>query len=141
MFGNILVAFKFSAAGLYALEKSVDLARTHGAKLHVFHALDYQLQNRDETDPELLNICKGIDQRFKAELKPMFVGLEGVSFEYFPADPALEICKMAAAVPADLIIIGCHQPFEKISMGRIDYIGMTILEKAPCPVMLVPFTD
>ena len=141
MFGNILVAFKFSTAGLYALEKSVDLALTHGAKLHVFHALDYQLQKRDETDPELLNICNEIDNRFEAELKPMFGGLETVSFDYFPADPALEVCKIAAAVPADLIIIGCHQPFEKISMGRIDYVGMTILEKAPCPVMLVPFTD
>jgi len=26
-------------------------------------------------------------------------------------------------------------------MGRIDYIGMTILENAPCPVMLVPLCD
>jgi len=26
-------------------------------------------------------------------------------------------------------------------MGRIDYVGMTILEKAPCPVMLVPLCD
>jgi hypothetical protein len=24
-------------------------------------------------------------------------------------------------------------------MGRLDYVGVTILENAPCPVMLVPY--
>jgi nucleotide-binding universal stress UspA family protein len=28
---------------------------------------------------------------------------------------------------------------EKISMGRLDYVGVTILENSPCPVMLVPY--
>jgi nucleotide-binding universal stress UspA family protein len=44
-------------------------------------------------------------------------------------------------LPADLIVLGCHQLTEKISMGRLDYVGVTILEKAPCPVMLVPYLE
>jgi hypothetical protein len=35
-------------------------------------------------------------------------------------------------------VLGCHQNPEKMCLGRIDYVGMTILEKAPCPVLLVP---
>ena len=41
----------------------------------------------------------------------------------------------------DLIVLGCHQHGRKLSLGRVDYVGITILEKAHCPVMLVPFAD
>ena len=58
-----------------------------------------------------------------------------------PADPALEVCKQAIQINADLIILGCHQLPEKLSLGRVDYIGITILEKAPCPVMLIPLSE
>jgi nucleotide-binding universal stress UspA family protein len=61
-------------------------------------------------------------------------------FKCRPGDPALEVCKLARRLPADLIVLGCHQLSEKMSMGRLDYVGITILEKAPCPVMLVPYT-
>ena len=53
----------------------------------------------------------------------------------------MDACRIAKNIRADLIVLGCHQSHHKISMGRIDYVGMTILEKAPCPVMLIPFTD
>jgi nucleotide-binding universal stress UspA family protein len=60
-------------------------------------------------------------------------------FKCLPADPALEVCKLARNLPADIIVLGCHQLSEKISMGRLDYVGITILEKAPCPVLLIPY--
>jgi nucleotide-binding universal stress UspA family protein len=50
----------------------------------------------------------------------------------------MEICKLARHNNCDLIILGSHQQAEKMSLGRIDYVGNTILEKAPCPVMLIP---
>lgn len=64
-----------------------------------------------------------------------------VSVSCFPADPALATCKLAREMEADLIVLGCHQLPEKMCLGRVDYIGMTILEKAPCPVMLVPLCE
>jgi nucleotide-binding universal stress UspA family protein len=67
--------------------------------------------------------------------------LKNVSFKSQPADPALRVCKLAHELPADLIVLGCHQLSEKISMGRLDYVGVTILEKSPCPVLLVPYSE
>jgi len=61
-----------------------------------------------------------------------------ITFGCLPADPALEICKIARHHKSDLIILGSHQESEKMCLGRVDYVGMTILEKASCPVMLVP---
>ena len=139
MFKLILAAVKFSPASLYALEKSAQLAKTYGAKLHLFHALDYRLQEYTPTDPRMTEVMRDTEKRFKTEVFPRLEGLSGVHYEYRPADPALEVCKLARAQKVDLIVLGCHQIVEKIGLGRIDYVGMTILEKAPCPIMLVPF--
>ena len=65
-------------------------------------------------------------------------GTSEVAIDYFPADPALEVCRIAGNIGADLIVVGCHQTHRRYSLGRVDYIGMTILEKAPCAVMLIP---
>ena len=108
MFKRILVAFKFGPASMYALKKSLELARQNDAELHIFHALDYLLQDTDENDPKLVEIREETGHR---------------------------------DIQADLLVLGCHSHKEKMCMGRIDYVGMTILEKAPCPVMLVPLCD
>jgi nucleotide-binding universal stress UspA family protein len=139
MFKKILVALKFSPASIYALKKGLDLARVNAAELHIFHALDYSLQGTDENNPKFVEIKKTTETRYKNEIAPLLGDLKKVTFKSLPADPALEVCKLARAIPADLIVLGCHQISEKISMGRLDYVGVTILEKAPCPVMLVPF--
>jgi nucleotide-binding universal stress UspA family protein len=139
MFRRILVALKFGPAGIEALKKSVELARVSNAELHIFHALDYSLQNTDDKTPELVEIKNKTEKRYRAEIEPLTANLKNVIFKSLPADPALEVCKQARNLPADLIVLGCHQLSEKISMGRLDYVGITILEKAPCPVMLVPY--
>jgi nucleotide-binding universal stress UspA family protein len=139
MFQRILVALKFGTAGIDALKRGAELARFSSAELHIFHALDYTLKDTDETAPELVAIKKKTESQYRAEIEPLTAGLTSVTFKCRPADPALEVCKLARNLPADLIVLGCHQLSEKISMGRLDYVGITILEKAPCPVMLVPY--
>lgn len=141
MFNRIIVALKFTSASKYALEKGIGLARDYGADLHIFHALDYNLKKLDEMDPSLIEKTEEVRQRFEEEIKPLFGDLENVTFGCQPADPALEVCKLAQDKEADLIIVGCHQLMEKSCVGRIDYVGMTILEMASCPVMLVPTCD
>ena len=141
MFERIIVALKFGPASLSALRKGVAIARLNNADLHIFHALDYLLQDLEVNDPKLLEAKGEIEERFKSDVAPILEDLQNVSFKCLPADPALEVCKMARDIEADLIILGCHQLQEKIGMGRVDYVGMTILEKAPCPVMLVPLID
>lgn len=139
MFKRVLVALKFGPAGIEALKKSVELARVNNAELHIFHALDYSLQASDENAPELVEIKKKTERHYRTEIEPLTAGLRDVMFKCLPADPALEVCRLARNLPADIIILGCHQLAEKISMGRLDYVGITILEKSPCPVMLVPY--
>jgi len=138
MFKRILIALKFAPASEFALVKGVELAKTHGAELHIFHALDYTLQRMEESDPKLIEIQEEIKDQYETRIKPLLGGLEDVRFKCQPADPGMEVCKQAIQIDADLILLGCHQLPEKMCLGRIDYIGSTILEKAPCPVMVIP---
>jgi nucleotide-binding universal stress UspA family protein len=141
MFGKILVALKFSPSGLNAIDVAVRLARAHGARLHVFHALDYHFKDVAGTDPKMNEALATVRQRIEADLTPRLAGSSDVAIDYFPADPALEVCRIAANIGADLIVVGCHQTHRRYSLGRVDYIGMTILEKAPCAVLLVPLIE
>jgi nucleotide-binding universal stress UspA family protein len=141
MFNRILVALKFGPASMFALKKSVELARQSDAELYIFHALDYLLQETDKNDPKLVEIREQAGRRYKTEIEPLLGTLKNISFKCRPADPALEACKLARDLQADLLVLGCHSRKEKMCMGRIDYVGMTILENAPCPVMLVPLCD
>ena len=125
-------------ASRFALEKGITLAKANGAELHIFHALDYRLKGLDRRDPKLLEFRKQIRHSIETEVKPLLNGFKNLTFGILPADPALEVCKIARYVNADLIILGSHQRLKKTSLGRLDYIGVTILENAPCPVMLVP---
>jgi nucleotide-binding universal stress UspA family protein len=79
-----------------------------------------------------------MEQQFETEIKPLIEEFPKFKFGSSPSDPALEICKIARQIQADLILLGCHDEPEKPRLARLDYVGVTILEKAPCPVMLVP---
>jgi nucleotide-binding universal stress UspA family protein len=140
MFNQILVALKFGPASIHALKKALELAQANDAVLHIFHAQDYSFQETDENDPEFVEMKKRTATLYAEEIEPLLAPLKNVTFNSQPADPALHVCKLAYTLPADLIVLGCHQLSEKISMGRLDYVGVTILENAPCPVMLVPYS-
>jgi nucleotide-binding universal stress UspA family protein len=141
MFNRILMALKFAPASEFALVKGVELAKLHGAELHIFHAMDYILSDLDESDPKLIESKNEAEKRYETRIKPLVSDLEKVIFKCKPADPALEVCKQALQLNADLIVLGCHQRPEKMCLGRVDYVGITILEKAPCPIMLVPLCE
>ncbi len=138
MFKRILIALKFTPATQTALEKGIEIASENGAELHIFHAQDFRLQDLDVSDPKRIELNRATKHRFETAVKPLLNGSQKATFGCRPADPAMEICKLARHNNCDLIILGSHQQPEKKPMGRINYVGNTILEKAPCPVMLVP---
>lgn len=138
MFKRILVALKFTPAGQTALKKGIEIASDNGAELHIFHAQDFRLQELDPDDPKRVELNRAMKHHFDTEVKPLLNGSNQATFGSRPADQGLEICKMARHKNCDLIILGSHQQPEKMPLGRINYVGNTILEKAPCPVMLVP---
>ena len=141
MFNQILMALKFGAASEFALVKGLELARAPDAELHILHALDFTLNELEEDDPKRVQAVEDARQQYAAKIKPLLSDFEKGSFICVPADPAMKTCKMARELNVDLIVLGCHQLPEKMCLGRVDYIGMTILEKAPCPVMLVPLCE
>ena len=141
MFERILVALKFAPASEFALSKGVELARSHDAELHILHVMDYMLKERGEEDPELMAYKEAAEQKYKVKFGPLMDDLDQVVFSCRPSDPALEVCRTAIEIEADLIVLGCHQLPEKQCLGRIDYVGMTNLEKAPCAVMMIPFCE
>ncbi|UCF89826.1 MAG: universal stress protein [Desulfobacterales bacterium] len=138
MFKKIILAFKFSPACRSALEKAIQLSIFNDAELFIFHALDYRLKGKDETDAELIELNQQMDHKFETEIKPLIEDFPKFKFGSSPSDPALEICRIAHQIQADLILLGCHDEPEKPRLARLDYVGVTILEKAPCPVILVP---
>ena len=141
MFNRILMALKFAAAAEFALVRGIELARAHDAELNIIHVLDYTLTELDEDDPNRVKAVTDAEQQYASKIKPLLGALKKVSFTCLPSDPALAVCKMARDINADLIILGCHQLPEKMCLGRVDYVGMTILEKAPCPILLVPLCE
>ena len=108
------------------------------AELLIFHALDYQLRKMDEKDPKAAEINQEMEQRFETEIRPALGDFPKFEFAYSPTHPGLEICRIARDIHADLILVGCHDEPDRHNITRLDYVGLTILEKAPCPVMLVP---
>jgi nucleotide-binding universal stress UspA family protein len=141
MFRRILMALKFASASEFALVKGAELAKIHGAQLHIFHAMDYVLAELDESDPKVVELRKDAEAYYESRVKPLLGDLKDVTFKCLPADPAMEVIKQAMQLDVDLIILGCHQLPQKMCLGRVDYVGITILEKAPCPVMLVPLCE
>lgn len=141
MFKRILMALKFAAASEFALVRGIELARAHDAELSIVHVLDYTLAELNADDPDRVKAVTDAEQQYSTKIKPLLRELKKVSFTCIPSDPALAVCKIARNMNADLIILGCHQLPEKMCLGRVDYVGMTILEKAPCPILLVPLCE
>lgn len=137
MFQRILTAMKFNPAGREALTRSAALARQHQAALYVAHILDYRLHADETSQDDVARAVGQANARFASELGHLTEGLK-VTFKSEPGDPAMSVCRLARDIQADLIVLGCHHLSQKLSLGRIDYVGITILEKAPCPVLLVP---
>ena len=113
MFNQILMALKFGAASEFALIKGIELARAHDAELHIFHALDYTLNELEEDDPKRVKVVEEAQQKYAAKIKPLLSDFEKETFICVPADPALQTCKIARDLNVDLNILGCHQLPEK----------------------------
>jgi nucleotide-binding universal stress UspA family protein len=139
IFNRILIGLKFTKVGRYALEKAIQLAREQNAHLYILHALDYRLQEFDNEDARRVEETREAQLSFEKEIRPLLGDYEKFDFFCHPGDPGLAICKHARQNEVDLIILGTHQRQKNINLGRIDYVGMTIIEYAPCPVMLVPY--
>lgn len=139
MFKQILIGVKFTEICRKTLQTCVELSKIHDSDLNILHVLDYRLKNLDEADPELKKAIADAQSLFDSWLKPLTNGVRNVTFQCFPGDPSMALCRIAREIKPDLIMIACHQNEDKEPLGRINYVGSTILENAPCPVLMIPF--
>lgn len=135
MFTTILVALKFSPGGLRALAVAADLARSLGAKLWVFHALESTLAEGAEG---LEQARAEAQDRYELLAQPSLAGLGECHFRCHPAEPGAGACALAREIGADLLVCGSHQR-QGLGQPRLGYTGLTLVETAPCAVMLTPF--
>jgi nucleotide-binding universal stress UspA family protein len=142
---RILCPIDFSDESRHALAHATAVARWSGAAvtlLHVSHPEAF-------TNPPLLfdELPRGaamIDSALRAAEDEMpkwsqSVTAAGVNVETLieRGSPVRHILERAAALPADLVVMGTHgrSGFERLVLGSVTE---KVLRKAPCPVMVVP---
>ena len=108
MFKRILMAYKFTPNCKAALKKAAQLAKGQNSDLYVYHALNYRLTTIDRQDPRIVEMVGEANKKFEEEVRPHVGDMPIHKFECAPADPGLEICKVAHRIGADLILMGSH---------------------------------
>lgn len=137
MYDLILSGVKYTDAGIYAIRHAVALARCCDAKLHFIHTYESKLAAQAAESQERLAHEDAACGRYRREIEPLLNGVQA-EFECLPDEPSMALCRRARELEASVIVLGCHSPGKKARLSRIGYTGMTALEKAPCPVLLVP---
>ena len=137
MFKKIILAFKFSSACRSALEKAIQISILNDAELFIFHALDYRLIGRDQRDSDLFKLNQQMEQKFETEIKPLIDDFPNFKFGSSPSDPALEICKIARQIRADLILLGYYVnavfKYRKIYLRDFSVTTATDPQRTKCP--------
>lgn len=116
MFKHLLCPVDFSDASAHAIQYAIALAHTQRAHITALHVSS--------------------DHVPAAEVAALFDGAQvTVTLEH--GQPAPEILRKAATLPADLIVMGTHGSggFEHLVLGSV---AEKVLRKATCPVFTVP---
>lgn len=138
---TILAPTDFSEHSRIGLDMARDLARESGARMVVLHVIVDAL-------PALLPDVVGfrfdevedqLGQRAREALPTFFspADREGLEVEFKVAHgvPHAEICRLAAELPADLIVIGTHGRSAALQL-LIGSVAEKVVRKAPCPVLV-----
>ncbi|MDC0741406.1 universal stress protein [Polyangium mundeleinium] len=140
-FHKILVPIDFEETSEHALEHAIELATKLGAAVTVVHV--YSLIVYSFPDGSYLpasEVAESVRQAAQRRLDTAIearrargVRLDGVLREGRSAD---EICKTAAEISADLIVMGTHG---RSAIGRalLGSVATAVLRQAPVPVMTI----
>jgi nucleotide-binding universal stress UspA family protein len=135
-FRDILVALDFTPESVKVLRWAADFAQEMGARLVVAHvAPSLEGQAGESFDPNWRDYFAA---SAKTSLEEMLgeVGLKDTAIVIDFGDPAHQVCELAAAERADLIVIGRGHSTEGM-LGRLRAKAYSIIRMAPCPVISV----
>jgi len=140
-FDQVLVATDFSPQALRAVEYSVQLARRLGAQLTLLHvvpepsALNYPMEGipPEEVVEWQEEARKRLDEQV-ATIKPRHAKTDSVQRTAF--SPRDEIVKVAAELPADVLVLSTHglTGWKHFLLGSY---AEEILERAPCATLVL----
>ena len=136
--GSVLVPVDFSESSLNALDTAVNIAKKHGAGLHILHVDENNFQVLDDisstfsaisiSNTDVMNAIVGAIQD-KHEINPVVLVEEG--------NVADAIIKVSLLNHTDLIVMGSHGA----SGYRDGFIGnntYSVIKHAACPVLSIP---
>jgi nucleotide-binding universal stress UspA family protein len=138
MFSTILVANDGSDGGFKALRLACDLAKHHGAALHMISV--ERLPDIPASIDEVIEAKSAENHKFHDVLARAreIATTEGVTLEYevVVGHPATAIVERLRQTKADLLVVGFsgHSAlYERIIGGTAD----RLLRLSPCPVLIV----
>jgi nucleotide-binding universal stress UspA family protein len=129
----------FSDASAHAIDLAVAMARWYNARIAAIHVIDAGVSvpekgiSSSHNEADLSAIRARMASSFSSAANA------GVEVDLFveAGPPAARILESAAALPADLIVIGTHGTagFHHLVLGSVTE---RVLRKAACPVLTVP---
>jgi nucleotide-binding universal stress UspA family protein len=138
-FKTILHPTDFSAPSEYAFGLACSLARDHGARLLVLHAIPPTAFEYDALAPH--DSPDGYREKLWEDLRRLetidpHVRELRVKSELVEGLPSEEILRAARDSGCDLIVLGTHG---RTGLGRLllGSVAEEVLRKAPCPVLAV----
>ena len=138
---HVLCPTDFSEFSEQALRQSAALVRALGGDLTVAHVFPYPVPLGGEVPyytSQLLGSVARAEQldKLKAFAGPAESAGVRVRSVLREGDPSREIARLAAELPADLLVLGTHgrAGFERFLLGSVTE---RLLRRAPCPVVAV----
>jgi nucleotide-binding universal stress UspA family protein len=139
---HILVPIDFSAASLEALAKARQLAKTTGASVHLFHAVDdvswrylgYPLDALAQIQTAVTDSAD--EQMRELAIQEQREGLAVESSLVVSTRPASAIVTFARENGVDLIVMGTHGRGAMLRM-MLGSVAEQVVRTATCPVMVV----
>ena len=139
---RLLVPVDFGPVSLEALAAARDLAKTTGATLHLFHAVDdvaaryltYPLEPLGQVQTAVMDAAEQqLQELVDAERRE---GLTADSTINISTSPAHAIVEFAKDNAIDLIVMGTHGRGGMLRM-MLGSVAERVVRTAPCPVMVV----
>jgi len=143
LFSNIVVGTDFSRASESAFLWAAKLAKTVGAKLHLFHAADIalgstgQIKSQVEIEAQVAAARDKIDKKYMPQLE----GYDNVDVEIWEGTPYVEILKFARDKQADLIVMAHHAKEVDLEDAELGSTVEQVVLRAACPVASVNHPD
>jgi nucleotide-binding universal stress UspA family protein len=144
MFSSIVVGTDGSSRSRQAVAMATDLARSHGAKLHLVRAFRPTLQTAALAGDAMMAIAPTTDAEIQAQVEEE---LERLASEIERDGVAVQTFACPQAAPSALLAVAAHQDADLIVVGSkgmhgarrvLGSVPNSVAHQATCAVLIVP---